>query len=35
MVLTPSQAAAARVGQSTTIDAVEWIIAGTATTLPD
>jgi hypothetical protein len=35
MVLTPAQATAWRVGQSRTIDGVEWIIVGTATTLPD
>jgi hypothetical protein len=35
MVLTPAQAARARVGQTMTIDGAEWIIAGNATTLPD
>jgi hypothetical protein len=35
LILTPAQAVAARVGQSQTVDGVEWIIAGTATTLPD
>jgi hypothetical protein len=35
VILTPAQAAAARVGQSRTIDGAEWIIVGIATTLPD
>jgi hypothetical protein len=34
-VLPPAQAAAARVGQSVSIDGAEWFIAGIATTLPD
>jgi hypothetical protein len=34
-VLKPSEVTKWRVGQSTTIDGAEWIVAGIAKTLPD